>query len=348
MNQALSAASALLTLFVVFSGCTEKHDIQPGKGRIEGIVTDTKSGEPIENAIALTYNPTRRTVSDENGRFSFVDVDTGQHAIAVRKPRYSPVKSWAGFPNFEVRPGSTTALTIELRKRKLDQLGVSSDFDDGFAKGRLLAEAEIDNFDFCMYTGGYDAGGRRSLDEATDLPRRPVRGCEVDDWWSGLIEGHNDRMWEHVCENGFPEVPRWWRFDNWSSVSWFCNEPFTDSSFVELSARGPGIVSADSCYTIQYEALWEENFPRYLFICGKGDTAITELPAIGFDTLRIIWGPDSSDIAFLVTDNLQLSLLDLKSGDLRQFRRSKNSRKVNAPVPKTRTPRPRDPQTTSP
>lgn len=345
MSRQILIAVLFFLCLVVLSGCSQQEDILPGMGRIEGMVTDAETGEPIENAIAVLRDPLRRAVTDEDGRFAFVEVDSGLQAIAVQKLGHSPVKDWAGFPDFEVRSGSATVLSITLRAWKMFQPGSSVDFDDGYLKGRVLALAEIQNLDFCMYTGGYNPSGRRSLDEATGLPRRPVRGCEFDDWWDGLMRGHNDRMWEHVCENGFPDVPPWWRFDSWSPVSWYCNKPFVDSAFVELNKGSPVITSSDSCYTILLDALWELNFPRYLFTCGNGDTAITQLPAVGFDTLRVIWGPDSLDIAFLVTDNLQLSLLDLKTGELRVFGRYRNCRAVNAPVPKVRRP---PPDSTSP
>lgn len=57
-------------------------------GAIEGMVLSDSTGNAIENASVTTSPATEAILTDEEGRFMFDDIPTGEYSVSVRKRNY--------------------------------------------------------------------------------------------------------------------------------------------------------------------------------------------------------------------------------------------------------------------
>ena len=86
---------------------------------IQGIVRDI-SGEPIGEAIVTAENSARdqtaTSTTDNNGRFSFIALTTGQWLFTIEKPGYKPTQGFARVR----RSGDSGRITLTLEINPLD------------------------------------------------------------------------------------------------------------------------------------------------------------------------------------------------------------------------------------
>ena len=77
----------LLISVLVNSGCDPVTEYSV-YGTIKGIVTDYDTGMPISGASIMIVPGNQTVMSDENGSFEFLDLDSGQYTLSIQKSGY--------------------------------------------------------------------------------------------------------------------------------------------------------------------------------------------------------------------------------------------------------------------
>lgn len=77
----------ILMTTVLLSSCSNDYTLDI-YGTIEGRVTDSSSGDPVEAAQVTLVPSSRTSQTTEDGSFSFSGLDEGQYTISVQKAGY--------------------------------------------------------------------------------------------------------------------------------------------------------------------------------------------------------------------------------------------------------------------
>jgi hypothetical protein len=73
-------------LLVMYSGCSkEEHDLF---STVYGTVSDHETGDPISAATVVISPSGKTTVSGDDGRYEFQDLEAMQYTITVQKAGY--------------------------------------------------------------------------------------------------------------------------------------------------------------------------------------------------------------------------------------------------------------------
>lgn len=100
----------LILVAAVFLGCSEDTIDDVGTGSITGVVVETGSNEPVENARVST-NPASSTVfTDENGEFFLEDIPADDYSVEARKDGLL-----TQFEGATVPAGGSVSVVFELR-----------------------------------------------------------------------------------------------------------------------------------------------------------------------------------------------------------------------------------------
>jgi len=81
---------------------------EEGLGRIQGVVFDSTSGEPLSDAAVFLWGTAHRAVSDDEGRFSIDDVPAGTYTLLFYHARLGAMGISPGPTQVTVRPGAVT------------------------------------------------------------------------------------------------------------------------------------------------------------------------------------------------------------------------------------------------
>jgi hypothetical protein len=105
----------LICLFI-FASCA-KDTVDPESfGDIEGLVIDSKTGDPISGVSISTSPATSALLTDSNGEFFIEEVPTGNYQIQARKSKYSNINI-----NVAVREGRTVFASIVMNPIEEDE-----------------------------------------------------------------------------------------------------------------------------------------------------------------------------------------------------------------------------------
>lgn len=86
MKRKLTLLILLISVFVN-SGCDPVTEYSV-YGTIKGIVTDYDTGMPILGASIMIVPGNQTVMSDLNGSFEFLDLDSGQYTLSIQKSGY--------------------------------------------------------------------------------------------------------------------------------------------------------------------------------------------------------------------------------------------------------------------
>ena len=107
-----------LSLFlIIFTSCKEDTITPEMFGSISGVVLDADDSSPIVGASVTTSPPTNALVTDDAGKFEYLDITVGNYTITVTKNDY--VKTAV---SVQVKDGETTSPTILLNKSTSNNL----------------------------------------------------------------------------------------------------------------------------------------------------------------------------------------------------------------------------------
>lgn len=108
MKAKLSLCLGLFVSILFLSSCSDKEAVDI-YGTINGKVTDTSTGEPL-NAAVVTLVPGSATIqTTTDGTFSFSGLEEGQYTVSVQKDGYQ-----ANRKNVTVISGEETNIVITL------------------------------------------------------------------------------------------------------------------------------------------------------------------------------------------------------------------------------------------
>ena len=129
MKRLLYVLTGLCLLAGVFTGCEKPNETGEGDGTtngggtpteqtgtLKGTVTDKETGLPLELALVELTPGEKKTVTDQNGEFSFADLLPGNYALKVSKLGYKTVESGA----IAVQAMETVRQEIALEKEQTD------------------------------------------------------------------------------------------------------------------------------------------------------------------------------------------------------------------------------------
>lgn len=106
----------LWVLGLLLSAC-EENTVEPARyGALSGIVRDSRTNQPLANAVITTNPATSSFTSDNEGRFSLPELTVGQFALSVRKTDYKTETL-----NVNVAEGPATNVEIRLEKSTSNQ-----------------------------------------------------------------------------------------------------------------------------------------------------------------------------------------------------------------------------------
>ena len=91
-----------------------------GTGRIVGTVTDSASGRPISDAQVTIGGSRAGATTDNQGRYSIVNVPSGPRIIDVRRLGYQPAMA----RTVTVTDGATVTADFKLREAALSRLSL--------------------------------------------------------------------------------------------------------------------------------------------------------------------------------------------------------------------------------
>jgi len=104
--------TVLLSILLLFLFSCKEDTITPEMfGNISGLVLDADDNTPIVGASVTTSPPTNSLVTDDTGKFEYLDITVGNYTITVTKNDY--VKNAV---SVQVKDGKITAPTILLNK----------------------------------------------------------------------------------------------------------------------------------------------------------------------------------------------------------------------------------------
>lgn len=307
----------LVGIAIVILQCSTKSVSKSGTGHIEGYITEKMTGKPLKNTILYLSGKDNCILSNQKGYYFFNNVDTGMSSFSVKRIGYNVVSKY--FPlTIWVKDGETAEFNLELIKvaPKEDSITASREYIEGFENGRMLAEYEIENNNATLYTGGLGSYRKRLSNEG--IPLLMVHGCIVDSKIEGLTAGHNDRIFEYIMENGFPEYPRWWKFQHFHDLASYYTDYIEKESPISLFNNEIGAISQDSVYSIWLRTLIAR---QYLVIKNNDKFKAIYIPQIPTDTVMLVWGPENMDIAIIRQGYKTFGLLDMKKGTYKNFER---------------------------
>lgn len=105
---------------------------QEPAGTLSGVVTDRTTGSPLPGATVQLIPTGRGQATDDEGAFTFRNIESGTYEIDVRFVGYAPHRQ-----SVEVAPDEATALTIDLRPQRV---GLPDVVVTGAARERTTAE----------------------------------------------------------------------------------------------------------------------------------------------------------------------------------------------------------------
>lgn len=123
-------------------------------------------------------------------------------------------------------------------------------YPEAYRRGRAEADAQLERGRATLYV--YGAGMTSNfLDRETGLPRQFIGGCVPDAGIFGRVEGHNDRIAEHIQAHGLPagSFKRWMK--ELSDLKGFVAARSRTEAPHPLSAGGPARRSPDGSVTIR-------------------------------------------------------------------------------------------------
>ncbi len=101
-----------MAVLLLMTGTALSQNSFPGKGTIEGVVFDKKSGETLVGAQIILEGTTTGTITDFDGRFKLEGVQTGKYNIKVSYISYNPVV----FESVEVASNKTVQLKADMEE----------------------------------------------------------------------------------------------------------------------------------------------------------------------------------------------------------------------------------------
>ena len=87
MKKFILSIVSCLGLSMILSGCSPVTDYEI-YGSIKGTVVDYDTGMPISGASIMIVPGNQTVMSDANGGFEFIDLDSGQYTLSIQKSGY--------------------------------------------------------------------------------------------------------------------------------------------------------------------------------------------------------------------------------------------------------------------
>lgn len=117
VNRILPTCWVLLwALCLGLSACKETT-IEPARyGSLTGVVRDSRSNQPLANAVITTNPATSSFTTDNEGRFALPNLTAGPYALSVRKTDYRTETV-----NVQVAEGPATSVDVRLEKSSANQ-----------------------------------------------------------------------------------------------------------------------------------------------------------------------------------------------------------------------------------
>jgi hypothetical protein len=182
----------------------------------------------------------------------------------------------------------------------------SGEYQAAYKQGREEADRELRDHEVTIYFWGLPESLFDHLDKETGLPYCWF-GCKGDDKLEGRVDGHNDRITEHIKANGLPKES----FKPWEKELFGLQDYFESRRKHEkpeiLAADGPALKSPDgTCSlkpvvkqntneglvvkTLALEVSGNAQKPREIWLFANADVK-TEL----------FWGPKGSGFAVVAS-----------------------------------------------
>ena len=96
-------------------------DNKQNSGKIEGIITDSKTGSPIVGTTVYLADKFGGTIADENGRFLIQNLDSGIYALRIGHVGYETIR----IDSVVVKGGTTTTVNVMLVEKPHELRGIT-------------------------------------------------------------------------------------------------------------------------------------------------------------------------------------------------------------------------------
>jgi hypothetical protein len=199
----------------------------------------------------------------------------------------------------------------------------SDEYRVAYEQGRAEADRELNNQSATIYTYGH-GDLFENLDRETGLPYSGF-GCVVDDKILGRVDGHNDRIMEHIKAHGLPKGSfKPWEKELFGLKDYFESRRKRDKPEV-VTADSPALRSPDGSCTIRPVVKRGENdgkVVKTLAIELSGNGRKPEeiwLLAHADEKVELFWGPEGSRFVVIAISKPRHTIFDLL--DLRRPRR---------------------------
>ncbi len=149
-----------------------KQDVR--LGHIKGKVLEADTRTPLPGVTIVCNHTPRSTITDEQGRFAFLDMPVGSYALTFSYPDFSPLVK----TDIIVKSRDTTVVEAEMQMHLLEQITVTS----GYFPRKKEQPVSVTGFSYEEL--------RRSAGSAGDISRMVgilPSVSRVNDQWNGLI-----------------------------------------------------------------------------------------------------------------------------------------------------------------
>ena len=168
--------------------CLLATSLQAQKGRVEGTVTDSKTGETLPGATILIDGTGKAAITDFDGKFSFNNLEAGKVTLAVSYISYTTKK----IADVQVKAGDVTEVNVTLdpsTSQDLAEVEVVVTLNKENNTALVLQQKNS----AAVSDGISNETIKRSPDRSTSDALKRVSGVTIQDDKFVIIRGLNER-----------------------------------------------------------------------------------------------------------------------------------------------------------